>query len=150
MQLVERRVQINLDTDGIAFVALTKNPYSWLLSLHRRPYHYKGDRGQDFDRFITQPWETQGRDRGPSAFEHPVAMWNEKNRSYLRMGDEVPFIHITYEELLADTENVVGSIGHKLGVKRRPGPFRRPLRSVRSLNCAAAATVFQVLSPSSP
>lgn len=29
---------------SIFVVTLTKNPYSWLLSLKKRPYHYRGDK----------------------------------------------------------------------------------------------------------
>ena len=37
---------------SIRFVTLTKNPYSWLLSLYRRPYH-AGEKAETFAEFLS-------------------------------------------------------------------------------------------------
>ncbi|MEM9164412.1 MAG: hypothetical protein AAGC54_15255, partial [Cyanobacteria bacterium P01_F01_bin.4] len=47
-----------------AFITITKNPYSWLLSLYKRPYHQykKKEHRPDFETFIASPWKTVGRE----------------------------------------------------------------------------------------
>lgn len=59
------------------FIAVAKNPYAWLLSMYRRPYHAKNNSYPDLLEFITNPWETMGRENHNVAFKDPVEMWNE-------------------------------------------------------------------------
>ena len=40
----------------VFFITLTKNPYSWLLSLYRRPYHHYNSKTQSFSEFLISPW----------------------------------------------------------------------------------------------
>jgi len=107
-------------TDDLLFLTLTKNPYAWLLSLHRRPYHHYGPALGDFRTFLTMPWRTVGRENAPGEFSSPVEMWNAKNASYRRLGDGLPVLHIRYEDLLADPDRILTDIQEKSGCRRRP------------------------------
>ncbi len=87
----------------IMFVTLTKNPYSWLLSLHKRPYHNqpKTD-GDDFEAFLVEPYQPKSRDNLSGRLASPVDVWNQKNASYLQFNESLPAARLTYEQLLAD------------------------------------------------
>lgn len=95
------RVYVGLHSDAasrILFVVTSKNPYSWLLSMWRHPYHYVGARPATFDKFLRRPWAIVGRERfegcgGEPArhahhqqhFKSPVDMWNRKLRSLAQL-----------------------------------------------------------------
>jgi hypothetical protein len=101
--------------DGLLFITLTKNPYSWLLSLYRKPYHRKGKKGIDFEAFLTEPWQTVGRENGPHAFSSPIEMWNQKNRAYRQLRPALDSLNLTYEGLLADPQGTLQTIRQKVG-----------------------------------
>ncbi|MEO1350635.1 MAG: hypothetical protein AAFW84_17820, partial [Cyanobacteria bacterium J06635_15] len=70
----------SLPLDNISFITITKNPYSWLLSLYKRPYHQYFRQGEkiDFETFIVSPWKTVGRDNLNKKISTPVELWNIK------------------------------------------------------------------------
>lgn len=91
------------------FVTLTKNPYAFLLSLYRRPYHARRQYAT-FNKFLAGPWETVRREWSPPQFQNPMDLWNRKNGGYLELARHVPTLHLRYEDLLADPANVVQRI----------------------------------------
>ncbi|WP_461304087.1 hypothetical protein [Aureisphaera sp.] len=98
------------DIDSIGFVTITKNPYSFLLSLYKRPYHYKGDREVTFTEFLKNPWVVQGRDNHVArSYENPIMLWNAKNKSYLDLKKQLPeqTFNLTYETIIEDPEKVL-------------------------------------------
>lgn len=107
----------------LAFLTLTKNPYSWLLSLHRRPYHqyYRGQK-PDFETFLQQPWRTVRRDNAAPILDSPIALWNIKNRSYLQL-DPKRTLHLTTEAVIENPEEIIARISSRLGIARKAGPF---------------------------
>ena len=44
-------------SDKLFFVTLSKNPYSWLLSLFKNPYHQYWKQKPGFEEFLTSPWQ---------------------------------------------------------------------------------------------
>lgn len=100
----------------LGFVTLTKNPYAWLLSLHRRPQHQFHKAGLPFQAFLESPWQTVRRGNAPRTVPTPVALWNLKNRSYLQLDGWWPVAHVRYEDLLADPAAEVERIAQVLGV----------------------------------
>ncbi len=93
----------------VFFVSITKNPYFWLRSLHRRPYQHCGEFDRNFSVFIRTRWKCRDRDRIPHV-ENPVYLWNVKNRSYLEIPDDTR-LNLRYEDYLADPDSFVRSIG---------------------------------------
>ncbi len=90
---------------GVGIVTLRKNPYSWLLSLHRRPY--AADRAEyrahlPFAEFVKMPWPTRTRENGPPFYETPMDLWCDKVASYALLDAIAPTAHLTYEEVLRD------------------------------------------------
>jgi len=88
---------------NVRFLTLTKNPYAWLLSLYRRPFH-TFQRSHTFKTFLETPWQPLGREQVPGLFPSPIAMWNEKNAALLRLSEAGPTINLTYEALVADPQ----------------------------------------------
>ena len=104
------------------FLTLVKNPYSWVLSMLRRPYS-AGRRFESLEQLVTSPWETVGRECAPPRFPDAVAMWNAKAAANLALpGGRV--VNLRYEDLIADPEAAVAAVARDLGLEHRPGPFR--------------------------
>jgi hypothetical protein len=108
----------------VAFVTISKNPYAWLLSLHRRPHHARR-RSARFDAFLAQPWETVGRENAPVRFASPIDLWNRKNAAYLALGSRATAVHVRYEDLLRDPRACIEALGTRLCA-----PPRRPFANV--------------------
>ena len=89
-----------IELPDIFFLTISKNPYSWLLSMYKRPYQsYKGTK-TTFYEFIRSPWKTVKRENAPEEFANPVILWNQKNWSYLNLSKYSNAFHIRYENLL--------------------------------------------------
>jgi hypothetical protein len=93
----------------VSFITLTKNPYAWLLSLHRRPYHQHIDKQPDLLTFLRTPWKIVGRDNCGRRPVNPVELWNMKNASYLPLA-RLGGLNLTAESLLLDPEGAIRRI----------------------------------------
>ena len=111
------------DTSRLLFLTLTKNPYAWLLSLYRQPYHAKR-KYSSLEQFLEEPWQTVGRENTRSAFANPVEMWNQKNAAYLALGGYTTALHCRYEELLADPLGFLERLCSKHGIQSRRSSFK--------------------------
>lgn len=111
-----------IDPSEILFLVLTKNPYSWLLSLHRRPYHAK-QRHRDFDVFLKSPWPTLGRENARTSFETPIDLWNAKNASYLDLAAGAEVLALRYEDLLRDPFDILDRLVRTHRFEARRSPF---------------------------
>jgi len=66
-------------TESIFFITITKNPYSWLLSMQRRPYHLSNkSKAGSFEKFLQTPWRAVGRENYAGWFETLIDLWNLK------------------------------------------------------------------------
>jgi hypothetical protein len=84
---VDHLQKYKITSTNLFFITLTKNPYSWLLSLYKKPYHSCIASYSDFDDFLIMPWGTVQRENSPLYYKNPIDLWNCKNRSYLQLGD---------------------------------------------------------------
>lgn len=132
------RIQaINKFNEGkLLIITITKNPYSYLLSLYKRPYHYKGDKNTSFKNFLACKWKTifLMENSGKKFYKNPIEIWNEKNNSYLNLRKKVnkEVLNIRYEDLLANPEEVMLKISRNLGVKiKNEGGFKNILSSTK-------------------
>ncbi|UWQ20895.1 sulfotransferase [Jannaschia sp. W003] len=101
---------------GVGFVVLTKNPYSFLLSLHRRPYHL-GAPVPDLATFLARPVRPARREMSGRAPCRPAEIWNRKMRSYERLAASgLPAVVLRYEDLLADEAGALGRIAEAFGL----------------------------------
>ena len=95
------------------FLFLVKNPYSFLLSLHRRPYHNEDFNNLRFGEFINTKWQARSRDSYLNKnFNNPVELWNTKNHSYYNFyrKNTSNSLLIKYEDLLANNEVILDEI----------------------------------------
>lgn len=110
-------------SNNLSFVTTTKNPYSWLLSLYRNPFQRHWSVKPDFDTYLTSPWPTVGRENAPREFASPVEMWNQKNASYVRLGERLPALNLKYEDLLAGPERVIVETARRFSYRWKVGQF---------------------------
>ncbi len=110
-----------IDRSGILFLTLTKNPYSWLLSLYDHPYHAP-DPPRDFEAFLETPWPTVGRENARACFDTPMDLWNEKTASYLALAAHAVVLTCRYEDLIANPFGILTRLvrEHGIGVLRAP------------------------------
>lgn len=99
------------------FITLTKNPYSWLLSLYKRPYHQSIQSDQSFESFLTTKWVTNKRESNRNEYKNPIDLWNIKNLSYLSLGNEFNVMHIKYEDLLKNPEILLNKLATDFNLK---------------------------------
>ena len=119
--------------NGMGMIALTKNPYAWLLSLHKRPY--QGQEHSRFGRlglseFLRRPWQTVGREFGPVRYETPIEMWNDKVESYFALGQYAPTIIRQYEHVIADIPNFFNDLSDSFSLTA-PKSFTIPTGSTK-------------------
>lgn len=104
-------------------VSVFKNPYAFLLSLFKRPYHL-GLRSKTFTAFLREPCPVVRREHAKGAFNNPIELWNAKNRVLLDLSQlNLPVILLRYENVLADPEAAVERIGRVCHLKQT-GLFR--------------------------
>ena len=103
---------INNHNNQPVIITLTKNPYSFLLSLFKRPYHYKGRKPDTFSAFLASKWGVRKRDNyNKEYYTNPIVLWNKKNQSYINLNTaNIVSLLFTYEELLADPNRVLKKI----------------------------------------
>lgn len=114
--------RVAFSPDNVAFLIISKNPYSWLLSLFRHPYHYQGEL-TTFEAFLAQTWRTVGREGHPAPFANPIDMWNAKHASYLQLAQSARCFFIRYEDLLSDPESVIIGLSSVHNIPRRAAGF---------------------------
>ncbi len=119
-----------LATDRTAFVTITKNPYSWLLSLHQHPYHQYYVETPEFEVFLTTPWKTIRRDNVPARALTPIELWNVKNRSYVQSGYP-QLLNLTSEEILGNAQHVIQTISDRFAIPMKTSGFVNYERSTK-------------------
>lgn len=91
----------------VLYLCLVKNPYSWLISMHKRPYNHESLKKLSFSDFIKYSY---------GDYRNPIIMWNIKNASYLRLAGYVKFYEILrYEDILANPDELILNLSGKYG-----------------------------------
>lgn len=96
--------------ESLVFLVLAKNPYSWLLSMHRKPYQHEELKQLPLSRFVAFPY---------GDYASPLAMWNQKYRAYLAMQGYVRhFALLRYEDLLARPQQTLEQLAERFGMAK--------------------------------
>ena len=102
----------DFETHRVHVMFTVRNPYSWAVSMARRPYHIAGPRTPDFATFLRRPWLTQRRDNTEPLLASVIDLWNVKFRAFVdfqgraaRAGVETALIK--FEDFVADPEATV-------------------------------------------
>ena len=89
----------------VLFLCLVKNPYSWLISMHKRPYNHECLHKLSFLDFLKYSY---------GDYRNPMVMWNTKNASYLNMKEYVQFHQIIrYEDILKEPATFINQLAEK-------------------------------------
>jgi hypothetical protein len=115
----------------ILFITLTKNPYSWLISLYRRPYHQYYSGKPDFEKFLNSTWKTVKRENAQKVFSNPIELWNKKNRSYITLKQNFPTINLRYEDILKNPEEITERIKNKFNLNMKKDEFYNIIESTK-------------------
>lgn len=113
----------------VHIVTLTKNPYSWLLSMFRSPYHEnagkrKRSAGGDmsFETFLQQPWITLRRENAPPVLDSPIQLWNLKNAALAALPDEMA-MNLTTEQTIIKPQQVIADIAQRFALPMKQAEF---------------------------
>jgi hypothetical protein len=124
--------KIKAHKNDVFFITLTKNPYSWLLSLYNKPYSYASNENlPHFEQFLIEPWKTLERENHPKSFENPIVMWNQKNKSYMQLKSNFHTINIRYEDMLSDPKLIIDCISEQLNITKKHGSFKNLKKSTK-------------------
>lgn len=114
----------------VCFITLTKNPYSWLLSLHRNPYHQRYLQKPDFETFLRTPWRTLRRENAEKVVKSPIELWNLKNAANLQLAS-LHALNLTSESLIENPAAVIEQISRKFSIERHSDKFMNYERSTK-------------------
>lgn len=120
------------------FLTLTKNPYSWLLSMHRRPYHQYHQKPLSLEEFLVTPWQLAGRDNVQEPVANPIELWNIKNRSYENLANRFPVLQLTYEAVLCNPLETLQQIEDEFHLTRLNPDLQNYERSTKDSDRDAA------------
>ncbi len=92
------------------FACLVKNPYAWLISMHKRPYNHESLRKLSFGEFLKYSF---------GDYRNPVIMWNIKNQSYLDLKERVSqYILFRYEDLIEDFKTELNRFADQFSLEK--------------------------------
>lgn len=102
-----------------SIVFIVKNPYSWVLSLKKRPYQSRSHAGGSLDEFVASPWRLLHREHLDAVVPGPAALWSLKVRSYRDCLSARPeCVFVKYEDLVCDPFQVLETLAARLGFDR--------------------------------
>jgi len=126
------------ESSPLTIITITKNPYTFLLSLYKRPYHYRGKKVNNFKDFLTSEWQTILRENcGLKKYSSPIDLWNEKNRAFLNLKQRVnkKVINLRYEDVIKDTEETILKLAKISDAPlKHNGQFRNVIDSTKGDN----------------
>ena len=112
----------SITKSSLFFLTISKNPYSWLLSLYRNPYHQYYTKKPSFETFLRSKWKTVSRDNVRKSLSSPIELWNIKNRSYLGL-DSRRTLNITTESIFEDSQVCIRNISEKFSIEMKSEHF---------------------------
>ena len=108
----------SLAPQGVGLIGLVKNPYAFLTSIYRRPYHHAG-KAATLEAFVQEPFTLHARDLLGRARMTPVQIWAAKTRSYFALANRLDSAKVVrYEDLLADEAGVLSMLAETWGIAK--------------------------------
>jgi hypothetical protein len=112
-----------IDVDALRFVFLIKNPYSWVVSMIRNPYHLGVTKPVDIDQFVRRRWRCTRRENMGTRSATLMQVWTTKIRSYFSLVDQATGSIVRYEDLLVDPAASMAALASALTLPRRSDIF---------------------------
>lgn len=116
----------------VCYITITKNPYSWLLSLYRNPYHQYYLEKLSFKDFLQTPWKTVKRENLPSVLDSPIELWNLKNSSYLQL-NKFKSLNLISENLIQYPEETVELMSNHFAINKTSKTFKNYEQSTKDM-----------------
>jgi hypothetical protein len=82
--------------EGCLVVGTIRNPISWLVGLHRAPYHTLVPVPSAFSAFLDLEWQLCARDNLEASAVVPAELWNQKARSLLDLIEALQRRNLTH------------------------------------------------------
>jgi hypothetical protein len=114
---------LGVDLERLRFVFLTKNPYSWVVSMLRNPYHLGVKRRVNIDEFVSRRWRCTRRENMGTRSAPLMHVWCTKIKSYFALIDRAAGCVVRYEDLLVDPGASIAAIASNLNLPRRSDIF---------------------------
>ncbi len=133
----------------VGFLTITKNPYAWLVSFYKRPYHqdYEPKHARpDFNAFLELPCSQVGRENLEGGPYNPIQLWNIKNQAYLQLS-ELDVINLTAEEILDNPPGVIAKSARLLVLNT--ARTRSSISTNRPSTKAKTVTTIRITTPMS-
>lgn len=96
--------------EGRLVIFCVRNPWSWILSFYKNPYHILTDKPDSLEGFVDFPWRLAGRDNVPARTLAPMRLYEAKLKSYVdfmdRHGDATICRIVRFEDLILRPEEV--------------------------------------------
>ena len=99
-------------------IFIVRDPYSWIVSFYRKPYHARSGPFPTLEAFLQHPWQTVQRDNVAPVLLSPMMLWNEKLRAYRRFIEAapVPATVLYFEDFVQNPVASLGAAMERLGV----------------------------------
>lgn len=101
----------------VKVICMTKDPYAWVASMLRHPYHVKPSVSSSLQFLLEEEWCTQKRESKKRSYPSLIDLWNTKNESYLTISQELPVFLVRYEDLLVNFESKAQDLASFLGLE---------------------------------
>jgi hypothetical protein len=108
--------RLRIDTTRLRFLMITKNPYAWVVSMLRNPYHLGAKGVGNIDELVQGQWRCTRRENMHRTSASLIEVWCTKTRSYLNLVREGQSCLLRYEDLLADPEASMRRVASALAV----------------------------------
>lgn len=116
---------------SLLIITLTKNPYAWLLSMYRNPYHMAVNRNLSFSEFLRSEIVPLSRENLKGLKKiNIIELWNVKNRSYLAIEHSYK-LNLKSIDLIINTESILSLIKNHFSIKYTSGKFEDFSRSTK-------------------
>ncbi len=102
---------------GVAYIVLTKDPYSWLVSFRAWEEIHSRSHAQRMIDFLTAPVSHPAL-RSTWSATHPLDAWNRAYGHWMTQRQTADVLVLPYEGLLTRFEESLGSIERRFGLQR--------------------------------
>jgi len=105
---------------NVSVLFLVRDPYSWILSLTKRPYHSRAPKLDSVSEFLRRPWLCLHRDNmAAPVLRSPMILWNEKLRAYQEFARQapVPSAVLHFEDFVLDPVGALGGALQPFGIE---------------------------------
>lgn len=113
--------EVNTD---IFYIFMVRHPLSWLISLHKNPYHVgRSEANSNLTKFSQTFIHTKNRENMPKSQYKPLDLWDEKIHSYFKLmsfldREQGHYCLIKFEDLILHQKRTFEILANQLGLHK--------------------------------